>query len=139
MTVKGEALKAASTRGYNLDMGTEVVPKQTWRQTWREILSTSTAAHDLATKLPVYAEAGVPEVWLIDSQAKTVEVLKLQGNKYFVEATLVAGAERSSAMGHDKLALDMPTTRRRFAPGQLQFLTSSTYRGWRRAQLCDGA
>jgi Uma2 family endonuclease len=27
-------------------------------------------------------------VWLIDSQAGTVEVLKLQGKKYFVEATL---------------------------------------------------
>jgi Uma2 family endonuclease len=53
-----------------------------------EVLSPSTAAHDRATKLPLYAEAGVPEVWLIDSQAKTVEVLKLQGKKYFVDATL---------------------------------------------------
>lgn len=52
-----------------------------------EVLSPSTAAYDRATKLPVYAEAGVPEVWLVDSQAKTVEVLKLQGKKYFVEAT----------------------------------------------------
>lgn len=53
-----------------------------------EVLSPSTTAHDRATKLPIYAEAGVAEVWLIDSQAKTVEVLKLQGKKYFVEATL---------------------------------------------------
>jgi len=53
-----------------------------------EILSPSTAAHDRATKLPIYAEAGVPEVWLIDSQAKTAEVLKLQGKKYFVDTTL---------------------------------------------------
>ena len=52
-----------------------------------EILSPSTAAHDRATKLSIYAAAEVPEVWLIDSQAKTVEVLKLQGKKYFVEAT----------------------------------------------------
>jgi Uma2 family endonuclease len=51
-----------------------------------EVLSTSTAAHDRATKLPIYAEAGVPNLWLIDSKAKTVEVLKLQGKKYFVEA-----------------------------------------------------
>ena len=55
-----------------------------------EVLSPSTAAYDRATKLPIYAEAGVPEVWLIDSQAKTVEVLKLQGKKYFVEATLAS-------------------------------------------------
>ena len=53
-----------------------------------EVLSQSTAAHDRVTKLPIYAEAGVPKVWLIDSQAKTVEVLKLQGKKYFVDATL---------------------------------------------------
>jgi len=53
-----------------------------------EVLSQSTAAHDRATKLPIYAEASVPEVWLIDSQARTVEVLRLQERKYFVEATL---------------------------------------------------
>ena len=53
-----------------------------------EILSISTAAHDRATKLPVYAEASVPEVWFIDPQAKTVEVLKLRGKKYMVDATL---------------------------------------------------
>jgi Uma2 family endonuclease len=53
-----------------------------------EVLSPSTAAYDRVTKLPVYAEAGVTEFWLIDSQAKTVEVLRLQGKKYFVDATL---------------------------------------------------
>jgi Uma2 family endonuclease len=53
-----------------------------------EILSPSTTAYDRATKLPLYAEAGVPEVWLIDPQAKTVEVLKLQGSKYLVDSTL---------------------------------------------------
>ncbi len=53
-----------------------------------EVSSPSTAAYDRATKLPIYAEAGVAEFWLIDSQAKTVEVLKLQGKKYFVDATL---------------------------------------------------
>jgi Uma2 family endonuclease len=52
-----------------------------------EVLSPSTAAYDRATKLPIYADAGVPEVWLIDPQAKTVEVLKLQSKKYFVEVT----------------------------------------------------
>ncbi len=53
-----------------------------------EVLSPSTAAYDRATKLPVYAGAGVPEVWVIDSVAKTVDVLKLKNNKYSVEAAL---------------------------------------------------
>jgi Uma2 family endonuclease len=51
-----------------------------------EILSPSTAGHDRATKLPIYAQAGVPQVWFLDPKAKTVEVLRLQGGKYFVEA-----------------------------------------------------
>lgn len=63
-----------------------------------EVLSPSTAAHDRATKLPIYADAGVPEVWLIDSQAKTVEVLKLQGRKYLVEATLASDHTLTSAL-----------------------------------------
>jgi Uma2 family endonuclease len=53
-----------------------------------EILSPSTAAHDRATKLNLYAEAGVPEVWLMDPLAGTVEVLKLRGNKYLVDSIL---------------------------------------------------
>ncbi|MGC9997278.1 MAG: Uma2 family endonuclease [Terriglobia bacterium] len=53
-----------------------------------EILLSSTAAHDRATKLPLYGEAGIPEVWLVDSQAKTVDVLKLEGKKYLLDAIL---------------------------------------------------
>ena len=53
-----------------------------------EILSPSTSAHDRAVKIPLYAQAGVPEIWIIDAQAKTVEILKLQGKKYFVDSIL---------------------------------------------------
>jgi Uma2 family endonuclease len=53
-----------------------------------EILSPSTAAHDRAIKLALYGEAGVPWVWFLDPVAKTVEVLKLEGNKYFVDCIL---------------------------------------------------
>lgn len=52
-----------------------------------EVLSPSTAGHDRAVKLPIYAQAGVPELWFIDPKAKTVEVLSLQGTKYVIEAT----------------------------------------------------
>ena len=55
-----------------------------------EVLSPSTATYDRATKLPIYAAAGVPEVWLIDSQAKTLDVLRLQSKKYVLNASLAA-------------------------------------------------
>ncbi|MFZ0959913.1 MAG: Uma2 family endonuclease [Terriglobia bacterium] len=61
-----------------------------------EILSPSTTAHDRATKSPLYAEAGVGEMWIIDPQAKTVEILKLQGNKYLVEAALAGSRALTS-------------------------------------------
>ncbi len=53
-----------------------------------EILSPSTAAHDRATKPALYAEAGVPWVWLLDPEAKTVETLKLEGGKYYFDSVL---------------------------------------------------
>ncbi|HEV2380490.1 MAG TPA: Uma2 family endonuclease [Terriglobia bacterium] len=55
-----------------------------------EILSPSTAAYDRAAKLALYAEAGVPWVWLVDPQAKTVEILKIEGRKYIVHSILAA-------------------------------------------------
>ena len=47
--------------------------------------------------MPLYAEAGVREVWIIDPQAMTVEVLKLQGNKYLVEATFAGSRTLTSS------------------------------------------
>ena len=81
-----------------------------------EVLSASTAVHDRVTKLPIYAEAGVPEVWLIDSQAKTVEVLKLQGKKYFVDATLAGDQVLASNLfpGWQLLLRDLFDFRGRF-------------------------
>jgi Uma2 family endonuclease len=53
-----------------------------------EVLSPCTAAYDRARKLAAYAEAGVANVWFPDPLIKTVEVLRLQGKKYLVDATL---------------------------------------------------
>ncbi|HEV2492750.1 MAG TPA: Uma2 family endonuclease [Terriglobia bacterium] len=81
-----------------------------------EILSPSTAAHDRATKLALYGEAGVPEVWLIDPQAKTVEILKLQGKKYLVDAALAGDAKLTSTQfpGWELSLIDLFDFRGRF-------------------------
>ncbi len=63
-----------------------------------EILSPSTAAHDRATKLQIYAEAGVNEVWLIDPRARTVEILKRQGKNYLLDVILATDRVLSSGL-----------------------------------------
>jgi Uma2 family endonuclease len=47
-----------------------------------EILSPSNASYDRETKFKVYQDAGVPEYWLVDYEAKTVEVFTLVEGVY---------------------------------------------------------
>lgn len=51
-----------------------------------EILSPSTAKVDRTKKLQIYAREGVGHVWLIDPTLKTLEILRLESNRW----TLVA-------------------------------------------------
>lgn len=47
-----------------------------------EILSPATEQRDRGIKRKLYARAGVTEYWLVDTTAKTVEVLTLQAGTY---------------------------------------------------------
>ena len=47
-----------------------------------EILSPSNWVYDRVEKQRVYAEAGIPEYWILDYRAKTIEVLVLEGGEY---------------------------------------------------------
>ena len=47
-----------------------------------EILSPSNASYDRVEKLAVYQAAAVPEYWLVDYQAKTIEIFSLKGGIY---------------------------------------------------------
>jgi Uma2 family endonuclease len=47
-----------------------------------EILSPSTRKYDLTTKLAIYLEAGVPECWMIDIEARKIMVYRLEKGKY---------------------------------------------------------
>lgn len=55
-----------------------------------EILSPSTAHRDRGIKLERYRHFGVPEYWIVDLEAKAVEVWRLAGG---AEAPEVVGAE----------------------------------------------
>jgi Uma2 family endonuclease len=56
-----------------------------------EILSPSTARDDRRIKLPLYASAGVPHVWLVDTERRLVEVFETRAGK----PTLIATAAES--------------------------------------------
>ena len=53
---------------------------------WAETLSPSTAGLDRSQKVPVYTREGVRHVWLIDPIAKTLEILRLEGEHDVVVA-----------------------------------------------------
>lgn len=54
-----------------------------------EILSPATARTDRAVKMPIYAREDVPHLWLVDPDARTLEVYRLQdGDHWLLLATL---------------------------------------------------
>lgn len=49
-----------------------------------EILSPATARSDRALKMPIYAREGVPHLWLVDPDARTLEVYRLQADGHWL-------------------------------------------------------
>lgn len=63
-----------------------------------EVLSPSNASFDRETKLQVYARAGVRELWYVDPDVRTVEILELgDDGRYVLTATLAGNASAVSA------------------------------------------
>lgn len=52
---------------------------------------------DLVAKRRDYAEAGIPEYWIVDPEAETVTVLRLDGSEYGVHGVFRRGATATSA------------------------------------------
>lgn len=71
-----------------------------------EILSPSTERFDRATKLPIYARAGVSHIWLIDPSVKTLEVLQRQDEKWLIAATF-QNEDKVRAEPFEALELDL--------------------------------
>jgi Uma2 family endonuclease len=53
-----------------------------------EVLSPSSQRYDRVTKLRWYAQLGVPEYWVVDPQARTLERLVLREGSYVIVASL---------------------------------------------------
>ena len=63
-----------------------------------EIHSPGHEDHDLVTKRREYAAAGISEYWLLDPDAETITVLKLQGKKYRVHGEFAQGETAASVL-----------------------------------------
>jgi Uma2 family endonuclease len=71
-----------------------------------EVLSDSTRKIDRTKKLPLYATSGVGHVWLVEPIARTLEVLRLQGDKYVIVSAFADDA-RLRAEPFDAFELDL--------------------------------
>jgi len=49
-----------------------------------EVLSPSTVRTDRVKKMPKYAQAGVPFLWLVDPELRTLEAFRLESGKWFL-------------------------------------------------------
>ncbi len=71
-----------------------------------EILSPSTERIDRGLKLKVYARERVGHIWLLNPDARTLEVLRLQGDQWLLVA-VHSGGERVQAEPFGEVELDL--------------------------------
>jgi|SRR5579883_846334 len=71
-----------------------------------EVLSPSTTVVDRKLKMPEYAAAGVPHLWLVDPIARTLEVFQREGERWTLLGTF-SDADRARAVPFDAIELDL--------------------------------
>jgi Uma2 family endonuclease len=62
-----------------------------------EVVSDDKPERDLVQKRCEYAEAGVPEYWVVDPQSEAISVLTLRGNQY-AEAGIYRRGDRAPSV-----------------------------------------
>jgi Uma2 family endonuclease len=72
-----------------------------------EVLSKATEQYDREVKMPVYAREGVRHAWLIDPDAKTLEVYTLSAEGIWGEAVRSSGADVVRAVPFEAIGLDL--------------------------------
>ena len=72
-----------------------------------EVVSPGTARVDRMRKVPLYAEQGVPWVWLVDPQAETVEVLQLRDGAYSLVQTAEGNDKKAKLRPFDAVGFDL--------------------------------
>jgi Uma2 family endonuclease len=81
------------------------------REAWAEDavlvieVADSSLAYDRSTKRQLYAEAGIPEYWVVDCTAETIEVHRSPGPDGYRDVRLVSGAETLAPQAFPDVAL----------------------------------
>lgn len=73
-----------------------------------EILS-SNRATDYVTKVAKCAAAGVQHYWIVDPDSRTLDVLRLDGDRYRMESVLTAGGTAEVDFGAGRALVDVTT------------------------------
>ncbi len=63
-----------------------------------EVVSPDKGERDLTTKRGDYAEARIPEYWIVDPQSETITILRLAGDHYEEHGIFSRGARATSAL-----------------------------------------
>lgn len=63
-----------------------------------EVVSPDKPARDLIEKRGDYAEAGIPEYWIVNPETETITVLRLEGQAYVEHGAYGRGAAAESAL-----------------------------------------
>jgi Uma2 family endonuclease len=71
-----------------------------------EVLSPSTAELDRRRKMPIYAREGVSHAWLVDPLARTLEVLRREGDKWLI-VTVAGCDDKGRFEPFDAIELDL--------------------------------
>jgi Uma2 family endonuclease len=65
----------------------------------------SSLAYDRSTKLRLYAEAGIPEYWVVDCTAEAIEVHRGPGPEGYCDVTRVTGTATLTLQAFPDVAL----------------------------------
>lgn len=96
--ILGDRLLVPDLAGWRAEVEPEFVDENpiTVRPDWVcEILSRSTQRSDRVVKLPVYAEAGVGHAWIVDPEARSVEVFATIDAKPTLVASAIGDVKRA--------------------------------------------
>ncbi len=63
-----------------------------------EVHSPGSHTRDKRTKREEYAQTGIPEYWMVDTDAQTIEVYRLQGERYDLAVRLSVGDRLTSPL-----------------------------------------